>query len=134
MNPKKMSLQYYILISTTIPSNNFAENPRKFPGILPGNFRRFLNRKIWRKCRQLFQGISRNPFRGTRSEEFLVTNSRNFLVTNSADKICGNSREFQRKVLQNQVLGISWELFPRFSQEFLRNILKCIQHIPEQIH
>ena len=67
----------------------------------------------------------------TLSKEFLVTNSRKFLVTNSAEKpekmltkfveILWN---FQRKVLQNQFQGISWELFPRFSQEFLRNILK----------
>ena len=67
----------------------------------------------------------------TLSKKFLVTNSRKFLVTNSAEKpekmltkfveILWN---FQRKVLQNQFQGISWELFPRFSQEFLRNILK----------
>ena len=43
-------------------------------------------------------------------------------------EILGN---FQRKVLKNQFLGISLELFPRFSQEFLRNILKYSQHIPE---
>ena len=30
----------------------------------------------------------------------------------------------QQKGLQNQFVGISLELFPRFSQEFLRNILK----------
>jgi len=57
----------------------------------------------------------------TLSKEFLVTNSREFLVTNSSEKpetICS------KKVFQNQFLGISLELFPRFSQEFLRNILK----------
>ena len=74
----------------------------------------------------------------THSKEFLITLSKEFLVTNSAEKpekmstkfvkILGN---FQRKVLQNQFLGISWELFPRFSEEFLRNILTYSQHIPE---
>ena len=68
----------------------------------------------------------------TLSKEFLVTNSREFLVTNSAGKpekrFLGN---FQRKVLQNQFLGISWELFPKFSEEVLRNILKYSQLIPE---
>ena len=76
----------------------------------------------------------------TLSKEFLVTNSREFLVANSAekseeivDKICEILGNFQKKstVLQNKFLGISWELFPRFSQEFLRNILKYSQHIPE---
>ena len=123
-----------------IPSNNFVENPRKFPGIFPGNSRKFqgiFHRKIWWKWQQLFRGISCNPFRGTMSKEFLVThfkevlitlskeflvtNSREFLVTNSAEKpekmstkfvkIFGN---FQRKVLQNQFLG-------NYSQDFLKS-------------
>jgi len=74
----------------------------------------------------------------TLSKEFLLTNSSKFLITNSAEKpekmltkFVEIFRNFQRKVLQNQFLGISWELFPRFSQEFLRNILKYSQHIPE---
>jgi len=74
----------------------------------------------------------------TLSKEFLVTNAREFLVTNSAEKPEKIStkfveilRNFQQKVLQNQFLGISWELFPRFFQEFLRNILKYSQHISE---
>ena len=72
------------------------------------------------------------------SEEVLIPLSKEFLVSNFAEKpekmstkfveILGN---FQRKVLKNQFLGISLELFPRFSQEFLRNILKYSQHIPE---
>ena len=67
----------------------------------------------------------------TLSKEFLLTNSSKFLITNSAEKpekmltkFVEIFRNFQRKVLQNQFLGISWELFPRFSQEFLWNILK----------
>jgi len=66
----------------------------------------------------LFPVISRNPFRGTRSEEFLVTHSEEILVTLSKEFLVTNSS------LQNLFLGISLELFPRFSQEFLRNILK----------
>ena len=74
----------------------------------------------------------------TLSKDFLVTNSRKFLVINSAEKpekmwikFVKILQNFPRKVLQNPFLGISWELFPRFSQEFLRNILKYSQHIPE---
>ena len=133
-----------------IPSNNFVENPRKFPGIFPGNSRKFpgiFHRKIWWKWQQLFRGISCNPFRGTMSKEFLVTHfkevlitlSKEFLVTNYKEFVVTNSAEkpekmwtkfveilgnFQWKVLQNQFLEIYWELFQRFSQEFLRNILK----------
>ena len=133
-----------------IPSNNFVENPRKFPGIFPGNSRKFqgiFHRKIWWKWQQLFRGISCNPFRGTMSKEFLVTHfkevlitlSKEFLVTNYKELVVTNSAEkpekmwtkfveilgnFQWKVLQNQFLEIYWELFQRFSQEFLRNILK----------
>ena len=44
------SLKIYFSISeTNFPSNNFAENPRKFPGIFPGNPRKFpgiFHRKI----------------------------------------------------------------------------------------
>jgi len=63
----------------------------------------------------------------TLSNEFLVTNSREFLVTNSAEKpekmwtkFVEIFENFPRKVLQNPFLGISWELFPRFSQEYLK--------------
>ena len=35
-------------------------------------------------------------------------------------EILGN---FQRKVLKKKFLGISWELFPRFSQEFLSTFI-----------
>ena len=68
------------------------------------------------------------------SKEFPVTNSREFLVTNSAEKL----EKMSTKLVK--FLGISsekffwtnsWELFPRFSPEFLRNILKYSQHIPE---
>ena len=100
-----------------IPDYNFAENPRKSGENVDSNSEEFLV---------------------THSKEFLITLSKEFLVTNSAEKpekmstkfvkILGN---FQRKVLQNQFLGISWELFPRFSEEFLRNILTYSQHIPE---
>ena len=74
----------------------------------------------------------------TLSKECLVTNSKEFLVTNSVEKLEKMSTKFvkilgrfQRKVLQNQFLGISWKLIPRISQEFLRKILKYSQHIPE---
>ena len=125
------------------PSNNFAENPWKYPGIFPGNpwkFPGIFHRKIRWKCRKLFRGISRNPFRGTRSEEFLLTHSekilitlsKKFLVTNSREFLFTNSTEnpekmltkfveilgnFHRKVLQNQFLGISWN----YSQDFLKS-------------
>ena len=111
---------------------------RKFPGI------------FHRKIRQLFPGISRNPFWRTRSEEFLATNSeeflvthseeilitlsKEFLVTNSREFLVTNSSEKPEKICsetENQLLGISLKLFPKFSQEFLRNILKYSYHIPE---
>ena len=117
-----------------VPSNNFAENPRKFPEIFHRKFR-------W-KCRQLFRGISRNPFRGTRpeeflvthsaeilitlSKEFLVTNSREFLVTNTAENvynICGNSWEFPAKSSSEPIprnfLGTIPKIFSRVPQEYL---------------
>ena len=100
-----------------IPSNNFAENPRKFSRIFPGNPRKFpgiFHRKIRWKCRQLFPGIFRNPFRGTRSEEFLVTHSEEFLVTNSSEKpekICS------KKVFRTN----SWEFPGNYSQDFLKS-------------
>ena len=66
------------------------------------------------------QGISCNPFRG---------NSRNSIQGISCNQFQGIScyhffrktrEKLQQKGLQNQFL----ELFPRFSQEFLRKILK----------
>ena len=120
------------------PSNNFAENLRKFPGI-------FLRKFKWEYW-QPFQGISRNPLK-----EWVLGISCNPFRGNSLNSIQGISynqfqgfscyqfcrktgenvtkfveilRNFQWKVHQNQFLGISWKLFPRFSQEFLRNI--CI--------
>ena len=122
------------------PSNYFAENPQKFPGIF--------HRKIQWKCRQLFRGISRNPFWGTRCEEFPVTwNSHNCIKEISCNQFQGISwYQFYRKNGENvvKIYENSWEfpaksssepipgeLFPRFSQEFLRSILKYSQHIPE---
>ena len=62
----------------------------------------------------------------TLSKEFLVTNSREFLVTNSAEnpekmstKFVENFRNFQRIVLLNQFLGISWERFQDSKNIFL---------------
>ena len=69
--------------TSSSPSNNFAENPRKFPGIF--------HRKIRWERRQFFPGISRNPFRGTRSEEFIVTHSEEILVTLSKEFLVANS-------------------------------------------
>ena len=132
-----------------IPSNNFVENPRKFPGIF--------HRKIWWKWQQLFRGISCNPFRGTMSKEFLVTHfkevlitlSKEFLVTNYKELVVTNSAEkpekmwtkfveilgnFQRKVLQNQFLGtipksssgISWNILSIFLSKFTNQDLSPI--------
>ena len=74
-------------------------------------------------------------------KELLVTNYREFLVTNFAgnrkenvDKICGNSWEFQEKSSSEPIPGNFLGTIPRFSQEFLRNILKYSQHIPEVIY
>ena len=82
---------FYVTPRLPIPSNNFAENPRKFPGIFHGKIR-------W-KCRQLFPGIYRYQFRGPRSEEFLVTVSKEFLVTNSREFLVTNSSEKTRENL-----------------------------------
>ena len=129
------------MIVLTDPSNNFAENPRKFSGIFPGNPRKFpgiFHRKIRWKCRQLFPGISRNPFRGNRSEEFLVTHSEEFLVTHSEEIIVTlskeflvkNSREFlvtnssekPEKICSKKVFRTnSWEFPWNYSQDFLKN-------------
>ena len=74
--------------------------------------------------RNQVRGISCNPFRG---------NSRNSIQGISCNQLQGIScyqffrktrENLQQKGLQNQFLGISLELFPRFSQEFLRKILK----------
>ena len=96
------------------PSNNFAENPQKFPGIFSGNPRKFpgiFHRKIRWKCQQLFPGISRNPFQGTRSEEFLVTHSEEFLVT--------NSKEFLVTASEEILITLSKEFLVTNSREFL---------------
>ena len=128
------------LVWECIPRNNFAEKPRNFPGIFSGNPRKFpgiFYWKIWWKCWQLFQGISRNSFRGIRykkfllthseeiliilSKEFLVTNSGEFLVTNSAEnpekmstKFVGNYWEFQVKSSSKPIPG-------NYSQDFLKS-------------
>ena len=141
------------------PSNKFAENLWKFTWIFPGNpwisgnsqesftgkssenVDSYSEEFLVTHSEELGWGFSCNPFWG---------NSHNSISCNQlqgiscyqfcrktgekVDKIWGNSWVFQRKVLPNQFLGISWELFPRFSQEFLRNILKYSQHIPEYIH
>ena len=103
------------------PSNNFAENTRKFPGTF--------HRKIRWKCRQLFPGISRNPFRGTRSEEFLVTHSEEILVTLSKEFLVANSREFLVTYSSEKLEKICCEkvfrtnsipkIFSRVPQEYL---------------
>ena len=115
------------------PSNNFTENPRKFPGIFPGNQRKFpgiFHRKIQWKCRQLFPGISHNPFQGTRSEEFLVTHSEEILVTLSKEFLVTNSREFPvsnssekpEKIFSEKVFRTnSWEFPGNYSQDFLKS-------------
>ena len=114
---------------SAFPSNNFAE----FPGIFPGNPRKFpgiFHRKIRWKCRQLFPGISRYQFRGTRSEEFLVTHSeeilvtlsKEFLVTNSREFLVTNSSEKPEKICSKKVFRTnSWEFPWNYSQDFLKN-------------
>ena len=124
---------------------------RKFPGIF--------HRKIRWKCRQQFRGTSRNQFQGTPHNQVRGISSNPFRgISNNhiqgiscnqfqrlscyqfcrkpvenVDKICGNSWEFPEKSSSEPIPGISWELFPRFSQEFLRNIMKN-SHIPEYNH
>ena len=107
-------------------SDNFAENLRKFPGIFPGNMQKFsgiFQRKIGRKCQQLYQGISCNQFRGTRSEEFLVTHSKEILITLSKEFLVTNSREFlvtnSAEKLEKMSTKFVEILFPRFFQEYL---------------
>ena len=104
------------------PSNNFVENPRKFPGIF--------HRKIRWKCRQLFRGISCNPFQGNshNSKEILVTNSKAFLVTNS------EKNKHWRKCRQNlwKFLGISSEkFFRKIPGNFLGTIPKIFSRVPQ---
>ena len=121
-----------------IPSNNFAENPQKFPEIFPGNPQNFpgiFHRKIRRKCRQLFWGISRNPFRGTRSEEFLETHSKDFLITLSKEFLVTNYREFLGANSVDKVYGNSWEFPAKNSSEpnpgnFLGTIPKIFLRVP----
>jgi len=126
------------LVWECIPRNNFAENPRKFPGIFSGNPRKFPGIFYWKirwKCWQLFQGISRNSFWGTRYKKFLLTHSeeiliilsKEFLVTNSAEnrRKCRQSlweiiENFQWKALQNQFLGTIPKIFSRVPQEYLK--------------
>jgi len=129
---------------SAFPSNNFAE----FPGIFPGNPRKFLgifHRKIQWKCRQLFRGISRNPFQGISCNPFRG-NSHNSIQGISCNQFHGIScyqfyrkklekmstkfveilGNFQRKVLQNQFLGtipksssgISWNILSIFLSKF----------------
>ena len=109
------------------PSNNFAENPRKFPWIFPGNPRKFqgiFHRKIRWKCRQLFLGISHNPFGGTRSEEFLVTHSKEILVTHSEEFLVTHSEEILVTLSKEfLVLRISQEFPENVSGEILRNFV-----------
>ena len=123
-------------MSKLYPSNNCAENLWKFPGIFPGNPRKFpeiFHRKIQWKCQQLYPGISRNPFRGTRSEEFLVTHSeeilvtlsKEFLVTNSREFLVANSSEKPEKICSKKVFRTnSWEFPWNYSQDFLKKFLR----------
>ena len=104
-------------MTSVYPRNNFAENPRKFPGIFHGKIR-------W-KCRQLFREIL-----VTRSDEILITLSKEFLVTrefhvtNSAEnpkkmstkfvEIPGNnSQDFLKSSS-----GISWNMLSIFLSKF----------------
>ena len=148
---------YLVDFVTSYPDKILRKNPRKFQGIFPRNPQKFpgtFHRKIRWKCRQKFRGISRypflgiscipfwgishnpfwcisrNPFQGISRYQFQVISLENNLrkCRPNLGKFSGISRE---KFLINQFLGISWELFPRLSQEFLRNILRYSQHIPE---
>ena len=145
-----ISYPYYIHLYPTLLISIFVLPSqvtilRKFLGIFPRNPRKFSGiflRKIRWKCRQQFRGISHIPFRGI---------SRNPFWSISWNPFQGISRnQFEGISLENNLrkcrpnlgkfLGISrekffrinsWELFPRFSHEFLRNILRYSQHIPE---
>ena len=117
-------------------------------------------RKIRGNSQEYFTGKSGENV-GSYSEEFLVTLPRDQVLGISCNPFRGNSHNsfqgiscdqyqgiscyrFCRKTRENlwKFMGISckmffrtnsWEFprFPRFSQEFLRNILKYSQHIPE---
>ena len=141
-------------MNLAFPSNNFAKKSAEIPWNLfwesveiPRNFQESgksgendnsYSEEFLVTRSEKFLVTHSEEFLITLSKEFLVTNYKEFVVTNSAEKpekmwtkfveILGN---FQWKVLQNQFLEIYWELFQRFSQEFLRNILKYSQHIPE---
>jgi len=90
--------------------DSFAENLRKFLGILPGNPRKFpgiFQRKIWWKCWQLFRGISCNLFWGTMFEEFLVTNS------------AENPKKMLTKFVEKE--PIPRNFYGSYSQDFLKS-------------
>ena len=121
-------------------SNNFVEIHRKIGENVGSYSKEFLIPiPIGTRSEEFFF----NPFRGNShnsiSKEFLVTNSRKFLVTNSAEKSEKMSTKFveilwnfQRKFVGTNSRDFPGNIFPRFSQvEFLRNILKYSQHIPE---
>ena len=75
---------------------------------------------------EVFLVTHSEEFPTTLSKELLVANSREFLVTNSAEKLeksRQNLWKFLRISREKFLWTNSWELFPRFSQEFLKNIL-----------
>ena len=142
MKPKT-SLKDYPLKMFNIPSNNFAENPRKlsFTGksgenvdsyseeFLVTHSEEFLvtrSDKFLVTRSDKFLVNRSDKFLVTYSEEILITQSMEFLVTNSAEnpeemstkfvEILGN---FQRKVLQNQFL------LPRGGTTFLCALTKA---------
>ena len=123
---------------SAFPSNNFAE----FPGIFPGNPRKFLgifHRKIQWKCRQLFRGISRNPFQGISCNPFRG-NSHNSIQRISSNQFQQISYyQFCRKTVENvvKICGDSWEFPAKSSSEpipgnFLGTIPKIFSRVPQE--
>ena len=118
------------------PGNNFAEYPRKFPGIFsgdprefPGFFHRKIRWKYWQNSEEFlvnhskkFLITSSEEFLLTHSEEFLITLSKEFLLTNSSEFLITNSAEKPQKMLTKFVKiqgNFQIEIlqkFPRISQ------------------
>jgi len=127
-------------MDNSVLSNNFAENLRKFLVI-------FLKKFQW-KCdsyseeflvthsEKWVRGISCNPFRGNSHNSIQGISCNQFQgiscyqfcrkTGENVDKICGNSWEFPVISSSEPITGnfMGTIKFPRFSQEFLRNI--CI--------
>ena len=101
------------------PSNNFAQNPRKFPGIFPGNprnsqesFKGKSGENVDSFSQEFLVTHSEEPGLVTHSEEILVTLFKEFLVTNTMEFLVTNYSEKPVKICSEKVFSTnSWE-FP----------------------